>query len=298
MYRNLLIAVLIISFIGILYYFFNFFNNSLSDNYTYVDSSDVKAILAKLDKDTVDYYINIFQKLVEYENLAKIAGKENLLIKEEYNYYDYNSSDFDKSVLPFSLEMFKEAKVDFPEIHYIIFFKETSFCRGFYNNNRSVSLCSHELIEVLGFNPYNGSGMKYPSHRVKVGKCTAAGSIGMITTKNCNSKAGKGSYCLPKGYERFYSDPHAVYSTPMDHCVDIRLWQEYWYEKKGYKPRTVEEYIKFLEDVGYNPYDHYYHNKTSGLITLYKMYMDKEFNKKYDKYYNERIRDSIDNFYY
>lgn len=295
---NWLVIILAVLGISVLTVLVKFGINSYNNEYTFVDPTDVKTLVGKINKDTFEYYQNIIKELVQYENMLAISQKKELVIKDEYNVYDYTPTNVDSDILPFSLEMFEAAGVDFPKVHYIIFFKETSFCRGFYNNNRNVSLCSHELIDVLGFNPYNGSGMKYPKHRVKVGMCTAVGSIGDITTKNCKYKSGKGSYCLPKGYERFYTDPHAVYNSPMDHCIDIGLWQKYWYKKKGYRPKTVDQYIKFLEDVGYNPYDHYYHNKTSGLKTLYEMYNNNQFHKKYDKYYKERIKDSINQFYY
>lgn len=174
----------------------------------------------------------------------------------------------------YSVDMFRDAGVMFPEVHFIIHFKETSFCRPM--DGGIATLCTDDLEEVLGFNPYNGSGMKHPAYR----KTYSMGSIGSVL-KSMDRK-------LPAKYAYYYKDPHATYANPFHHCLDIALWQEYWMSRKYY-PKTEADYIAFLQKVGYNPYDNYYNDPKKGLKVLLKQYYDGTFKVKYNKYLKERM---------
>lgn len=213
--------------------------------------------------------------------LNKIYEKEIINVKQEIFVFDEPKQKENKSELnPYSVEMFKAAGVKFPDVHFLIHFKETSFCRPI-GKTSTATLCTDDLIDIIGFNPNNGSGMKHPHYR----KTTSIGSIGEVIKRR--------GIVLPKGYERYYKDPHAVYLTPYDHCVDEKLWQEYWFNRKKTVPQTARAYIAFTKKIGYNPYDHYYNHPRSGLYTLYDRYLTGRFQEEYDKYLIKRMNYSM-----
>lgn len=203
--------------------------------------------------------LNFLYKFYEEDNLKE----EYVSVPTEYE---------DKL---YSVGMFKEAGVMFPEVHFIMHFKETSFCKGL--DGSTPTLCTDDLEEIFGFNPYNGSGMKHPAYR----NTYSVGSIGKVLKES--------GVKLPNKYKHYYNDPHAVYANPYHHCLDIAEWQRYWMERLDYYPKTEKQYIAFLKRVGYNPFDHYYNHPTKGLHALMKMYYSGEFGKKYNKYLEERL---------
>lgn len=266
---QLLVVVtgMVIAIIPVLHSITSTLINELS-NSTYVISAS--SSIASRYQNLRDSLINsiISDNTIDYSQ----ATVNNLVIAKEV------ISPYVES-RPYSVEMFESAGVMFPEIHFIIFFKETSFCKRV--SEGTYSFCSDDINEVLGFYPNNGSGMKHASYR----PTTSIGSIGDVIKSR--------GIVLPNKYKRYYDDPHAVFRSPYDHCVDIALWQNYWMKRKNIYPKTEEEYISFLKKIGYNPYDKYYNHETKGLKSLYRMYKSGSFKNKYNKYLIDRLGYSL-----
>jgi hypothetical protein len=214
------------------------------------------------------YVYNI--KWLKEDHLQKIYNNYNNKIDTTIIDEKSNQALTDK-LDPYSVEMFSKADVLFPEIHFIMFFKESSFCKPI-EPGHTPTLCTNDIIDIIGFNPNNGSGMKHPYYRPTL----SIGPIGDVIKQR--------KIKLDSKYKRYYNDPHAVFKSPYDHCKDIALWQKYWFKRKGYTPNTALDYIAFLKKVGYNPYDHYYNHPKKGLKALYSDYQAEDFQKKYDKY--------------
>lgn len=181
---------------------------------------------------------------------------------------------------PYSIEMLDAAGVMFPKIHFIMVFKETSFCRRV--SEGAITFCSDDISSVLKFNPNNASGMKHATRR----PTTSIGSIGDVV-KDLN-------ITLEPKYKRFYDDPHAVYRSPYEHCIDIAIWQRYLMKAYNRYPKTEEEYIDFLKLAGYNPFDKYYNHSSKGLFSLKRMYDKGSFQKRYNKYLLSRMNYTMD----
>lgn len=222
----------------------------------------------------IDRYVTSLPYVSE-NMLNYIYSYREKLVNETVEELEVDPITADVEVNDYSVEMFRQAGVAFPEIHFIMHFKETSFCRPI--SRGIVSLCTDDLIDIIGFNPNNGSGMKHPHYR----PTKSLGSIGDVIKQ-------RGIKLDPK-YKKYYKDPHAVFATPFEHCLDIAMWQNYWFSRKGEIPDTEEEYIEFLRKVGYNPYSKYYDNPRSGLYALYNMYLTGKFQETYDKYLIERM---------
>lgn len=171
----------------------------------------------------------------------------------------------------FSVALLEAVGVDFPIINGILIpFMETSFCKCKAKGNVP-TLCSPCWEEFLTteFNTYNPMGMKRPYVR----RTTAVTSLGRYLKDN-HSDAN-----LP---DWMYEDPHAVYSSYVQAAKDIKLWQEMVYKRKG-RPTTAEDYIALLSESGWNEHPEKY-EKT--LRRLYSMYLSGDFQRKYERYYN------------
>jgi hypothetical protein len=210
---------------------------------------------------------------VKEELLNKIYSySKNIINKEETNLvikpYDTNID----SLNPYSIEMLEHAGVKFPLVHFLMFFKETSFCREVdRSRGQNYTFCSKQVEKAFGFSPNNGGGMKYPSYR----ETKAINPIGKELKKR--------GVVLSNRDKKYYNDPHCAFESPYQYCLDLAMWQNYWFERKNKVPTTDFEYIEFLREVRYNPYSHYYDSNT-GLYTLYSMYQKGTFQEKYNKY--------------
>lgn len=222
------------------------------------------------------YVLNKYSEIQQFENFKTEASDTNSEPPSLNIRFELDSAIASR---PYSVEMHEAAGVMFPEIHFIMLFKETSFCRRV--SEGSYSFCSDDINTVLGFYPNNGGGMKLATKR----PTTALTSIGKFIKS-------RGIVLEPK-YKRYYNDPHAVYRSPFEYCIDVALWQQYLMKAYNYYPKNELEYISFLKRAGYNPFDHYYNHPKKGLRALYNMYKTGRFQKKYNKYIEDRLGYSI-----
>lgn len=162
----------------------------------------------------------------------------------------------------------------FPEVTMMIFFKETSFCRTDFRSGRAPSLCSDAWINLIGFNPYNATGMKHAVVR----KTTSRGPLKNFISEETLKE-------LSERYKILPDLESAVYSSVNSCLQDYRMWQEHTFNKKGV-PGNHGEYIELLKQSVYNPSEDYYYDRQGGLNNLVNSYLSGDFRhwSDYEKY--------------
>lgn len=184
----------------------------------------------------------------------------------------YNLSGIDTT--KYSVDLLKAVGVKFPEVHGIfITFKETSFCKKNLKAHPTFCQDSWEHIVGVDWNPYNPSGMKHPWKRPTTAISTVGQMLLDFTTKYDVELNRKYRYFIYDKNGNIDLDPHAVYASYVDHAIDIKMYQEWYFKVQGYVPQTAQEYISFLQECGYNPYDKYYRD----LRRFYAMWKQGEF---------------------
>jgi hypothetical protein len=141
-------------------------------------------------------------------------------------------------------------------------FKEHSFCRDiplkqYREKGKSITLtlCSDQFKELIGFNPHNGGGMKKPNYRETTGLGTIGDKVKYL------EKIGELE--LHPDFYYLRNDPHLYYESVYHFGLDLVLYQLDKTSREGITMSdlarmTKYEYIDMLKKWKYNPKDSYF----------------------------------------
>lgn len=188
------------------------------------------------------------------ESILEALGMERVVVSDlsEPVLYDKMSNELVPTNYMISYRLIEEEGGPFPVITFLVWFKETSLCRCDYSSSK-VSMCCPELID----NCHNYFGMKVANYRKNLqdGECD-------------------------------WNEDHARYDTPVRAIRDFVMRNEHWMRAKNIRPKSNKEFIEFLRESGYNPYDSYYDRPRGGLYSLLEKWENDTF---WDEYLDEYL---------